>query len=581
MSLQVWLPLNGDLHNQGLNSLTFSNLNSSTTTVDNAGKIGKCLNNNTATGGGLLSNTTIDLGQNQSMFCWVNFTSLTSTSGLGCGLVSQHRYLSNTGMGLTIKYVSSTTGYLSVNTGNGSGRSFNTYCATTLMSAGTWYHVGYTYDGSNIRLYVNGQLEKTQSYSNMSVPADYITVFCWSMDGSSGSTVYSAYKLNGKINDVRIYDHALSPKEVEEIAKGLVLHYKLNEPNSNLLTDLNDGWVIESGVTLTWDSNVNMYKISTNKTSTSRWGIYKNITLQANTTYTFSIDGMKGINNGTGAAFAEGATTSWPSYFASFTTTRERKSKTITIGDTDANCKIYLALTPSGEETTKYTYFALPKLEKSNFMTSWVPNAANTNNIYDSSGYSNNGTVIGSLTAAAGSPRYDIATQFPGTAYSTCTSPSSEARTISVWAKWDSIPSGQSIIYVDYKSKTGLGLMSTGILCSSCGLSSYTFSKSNIVANVWYHFVIVCPNGPADTARKLYINGVEQTATSSTSNWTHALDELQVGKRSTTSDGFSGKISDFRIYATALTAEQVADLYHTSMSVDSSGNIHARELKEV
>jgi len=39
--------------------------------------------------------------------------------------------------------------------------------------------------------------------------------------------------------------------------------------------------------------------------------------------------------------------------------------------------------------------------------------------------------------------------------------------------------------------------------------------------------------------------------------------------------------SDFRIYATALTATQVAELYNTSMSIDSSGNIHARELVEL
>lgn len=39
--------------------------------------------------------------------------------------------------------------------------------------------------------------------------------------------------------------------------------------------------------------------------------------------------------------------------------------------------------------------------------------------IYDSSGYNNNGTIVGNLTAAAGSPRYDVATDFPasGTNY--------------------------------------------------------------------------------------------------------------------------------------------------------------------
>ena len=73
----------------------------------------------------------------------------------------------------------------------------------------------------------------------MSVPADYLMVFCWSLTGTSGNGVYSSnYKLNGSINDVRVYDHCLSPKEVREISKALVLHYKLDdaycESTSNL-----------------------------------------------------------------------------------------------------------------------------------------------------------------------------------------------------------------------------------------------------------------------------------------------------------------------------------------------------------
>lgn len=37
------------------------------------------------------------------------------------------------------------------------------------------------------------------------------------------------FSFNGDISDVRIYDHCLSPKEVKEISKALVLHYPLND----------------------------------------------------------------------------------------------------------------------------------------------------------------------------------------------------------------------------------------------------------------------------------------------------------------------------------------------------------------
>ena len=89
MSLQVWLPLNGSLVNQGVSNLTFSFNDTSTSplTVSSSGKIvSQCYTNTTVSSRGISSNKTINLGSKLSMCCWFKFSSLTSASNLGCGL---------------------------------------------------------------------------------------------------------------------------------------------------------------------------------------------------------------------------------------------------------------------------------------------------------------------------------------------------------------------------------------------------------------------------------------------------------------------------------------------------------------
>lgn len=242
MSLIAYFPLNGNITNYAKQStITMSALGSSTLT--GAGRVTtNCYSNGSYTDGGYVSGQTISLGQNQSMFCWMKFTSLTSDSNLGGSIVGQHRYPNNTGMGITLKYVSSTTGYLSVNTGNGSSRTFNTYCGSTLLQAGTWYHVGYTYDGATIKLYVNGAVDGIHAFTGMSVPADYLMIGCWSFANTTGNGVYGNYKLVGFINDVRVFNHTctdaevskmalgnmMSIKDINDVASDLFLHYKFN-----------------------------------------------------------------------------------------------------------------------------------------------------------------------------------------------------------------------------------------------------------------------------------------------------------------------------------------------------------------
>lgn len=84
-----------------------------------------------------------------------------------------------------------------------------------------WNHLVMTRTTSETKYYLNGELKLTGSAGT--IPNGDYFVGAWKTSAQQN------YK--GKINDVRIYDHCLSPQEVKEISKGLVLHYPLSDSN--------------------------------------------------------------------------------------------------------------------------------------------------------------------------------------------------------------------------------------------------------------------------------------------------------------------------------------------------------------
>jgi len=75
----------------------------------------------------------------------------------------------------------------------------------------TWYHVVALYDGSNFEIFVNGALDNHTSFSG--------SILTTNIDLMIGQVLpnVSQYNFKGVIDDVRIYDYALSTEEIAQV----------------------------------------------------------------------------------------------------------------------------------------------------------------------------------------------------------------------------------------------------------------------------------------------------------------------------------------------------------------------------
>lgn len=632
MGLKVWLPLDGTIENKGLSGATATNTGA---TVDTSGKIGSCYRFQTNSNNITLDKKCCDLfadGDSFSYCCWIKIAAYpTVTQGSGSGGTVIYQTESSTvggetvyggGFGILINTSGVATGHANP-FGGGKQLTIGT------IPLNTWTHLALTYDKSTKVLsgYFNGELAATTTASTDWGANGRNFVFGKGSQGGWQNT------MDNYQNDVRIYDNCLSKKEVKEISSGLILHYSLSDMedhntaydsvSENLFrgTRMTEKDVEDfvSNSSTDWTKYIRYYNGSTSQyffggedvrectvtlSTAQNLGLCfvrsaTDINLDSTSYYTISCEAKCSNKSRTlciGLSYMNTSNTwTWRGGTNPKTFTANGTWQTFTHTfkpDADTKYICYCFTVKGAANSTDTFTIRKCKLEKGSANTGYTPaqqdiveldTPFNTTSEADISGYGRTGTPTATLTFNTDTARYVDSTEFNGSKYIQVTSPSTEVRTISFWAKWNSIPSGQSVVFVDQKSKIGFGLMSTGILCSTNSVSSYTFPKTGIVANTWYHFAIVNTGAsPTATTRDLYINGVKQTATSSTSNWTYAntLDYLQLGKRSTTSDGFAGKISDFRMYVTALSAEDIMDLYNAPAYIDNRGTMGAVEFVE-
>ena len=579
MSLVVWLPLNGDLENKGLENITVSNNGA---VVNDNGKIGKCYYFNPSGSYITINSDFLKTFEQISFSCWVKIntwntnwaTFLAAKNGTGvswsnliCALL---RDSSNSRLCFTI---SNGTNYTS------------TSCRTGDLSTGVWYNFICTYANGYLKLYQNGQL--VSSYQTSYVPNFASIQNFWIGRGNSGS-----YQTDCYLNDIRIYDHALSLKEIKEISKALVLHYPLDNNglgliNPNLLKNSLTERSLTARNTGASGDNYNYYTIS----STG---------LTIGQTYTFSaIVELEGTQNLKCTVY---------NYNSSETSTGRPITNTFpadgtTRGEwtfTAVNTGLIIYAGVAGATRGVASTFKKMKLEQGSIATPWCPNTEdaqytilgyNNTTIQDISGYQNNGTA-NNITYSTNTPKYLSSACFNGTDGYILTPQGSfswfdfNQCTIAAWFSPISNPSAYSgsigiahNLHAGHKCFAISNYSGKFTVNSANGGYVNFISTSNLPIGEWHHCVATL-NG---TTVKMYFDGqLIKTATLDWGTTAIASDtRVQIGvDLPGTDEKFNGYYSDARIYMTALSDEDILQLYHTSALADKNNNFYTYQYNQ-
>lgn len=596
MALIGHWPLNGDANDL----VSTSPLNGSVTNavVDNSGKIGKAYyfdgSGDYISFSGSASK--LDIKNQISMAVWVKATD-TSTNYQGLFLRQS--------VGVYESWIHQGKFMMGIKTDGGA---ISRNSSTSSLSNNTWYHLCWTYDGSNIRMYINGVLDRTIAKTGVIDSSD-ATLYI----GYSG---YSTEYLTGYVNDARLYDHALSQMEVYEIAKAKILHYTMDdpeeEPTTNLIGngDFTGGNNVDDFISGNSYGTYDIIQFANNPGGSQyvlrqRSGEYEvNITVASSKTYTMScwvsytndwngttqIMHARAFSSSANHIVTNGAGTLLETRVVNGVTWERREQTINTPSDSTGALSWYIGY-DSTQATVGYRYFTNLQFEEKDHSTPFVDGTRNIGSI-DASGFGINGTTDISnspeytTTARLGSGAFDInGSGGSGQSGGIITVSNTTAQlnaginnpfTFSLWLR----PTGTAVAAIIRKNgqfelyKNGSNFYyRTWNPTQAQTASSATYSTNN-----WYHLVAT---HDGSSTGKLYINGALDTTISRSGSPALTTETLGIGAYPDRAYATDGIIDDFRFYGTELSADDVKSLYERRGSIDNMGNIYASEINEI
>ena len=180
-------------------------VNGATLTTDRFGSVNSAYSfNGTSNFIKVLDNDSLDLTQNLTLSAWIQGNSSTNEQGI----IGKGKTVSSTGYALLHNVLNPIKTGISIQ--NIPTPAYESFINTSQLNTLNWYHLVGTYNGTELKLYLNGILVNTIA-TNLQLMPNSLT------DLLIGCELNKYRFFNGKIDDVGIWNRAISQQEITQL----------------------------------------------------------------------------------------------------------------------------------------------------------------------------------------------------------------------------------------------------------------------------------------------------------------------------------------------------------------------------
>ncbi|MFD9941529.1 LamG-like jellyroll fold domain-containing protein [Nonomuraea sp. NPDC059023] len=396
---------------------------------------------------------------------------------------------------------------------------------TASLPLNTWTHVAATYDGANLKLYVNGtETSSVAATGNIRTDNGVLRI--------GGNAVWGEY-FNGLIDEVRIYNRALTPAQLTADMNtpiGTPQPPDTEAPSAPGAPAATGGAGFAS---LSWTA------------STDNVGV-EGYTIHRSATPNFTPSGANQVGSTPSTSFTDSGLAAGTYYY--------RVRAFDAVPNTSAS---------SGEVSAAVT--APPTGQ--GLVAAYAMNEGTGVTVADSSGSGNNGTSTATSWTTTG--KYGNALSFNGTGswVTVADSPSlrlTGAMTLEAWIRPATTTGWRTIVMKQFGNDLAYTLdlndraHSTIHTTSERGL----YGTASLPLNTWTHVAATYDGANL----KLFVNGAEVSSVTATGNIRTDNGVLRIGGNAVWGEYFNGQIDEVRVYNRALTPAQLTTDMNTPIT---------------